>query len=212
MEAILQLLKFSEQPITTSILLEILNDYSRPFDKIDSLVKKGYLIQLKRGMYILGKPLNSSRPENMTISNHLYGPSYISLETALFFWGLTPEKVYSTTAMTTKRTTTFKTPVGQFDFLHLPTPYYSFGITSQAIQKNQTILISCPEKSIIDKIISTPNINIRSTKQAYQYLHEDLRIEIQSLQNLEIQKLMEWLPFCQKQNSIFNTIKLIQSL
>ncbi len=212
MKEVLSLLNYAEQPITTSLLLNIFKDFSSPYDKIDSLVKKKYLIQIKRGLYILGDILNTNKPETFTISNHLYGPSYISLESALFFWGLTPEKVYSCTAMTTKRTTNFQTPVGSFHYYHLPTPYYSLGITTISIKKNQNILIASPEKSLIDKIIHTSNLNLRSQKQTIDYLIDDLRIEIESLKNLDAQKIVEWLPFCPKKTSIMHIYQTLKSL
>lgn len=212
MQEVLNLLKFAEQPITTALLLDAFENYASPYDKIDSLVKKKFLIQIKRGLYILGDALTTNKPEPFTISNHLYGPSYISLESALFFWGLIPEKVYTHTAMTTKRTESFQTPIGKFEYFHLPTPYYSLGISSITLKKNQNILIASPEKSLIDKIIHTSNINLRSKKQTRDLLIEDLRIDKESLKNLDAQKIIEWLPFCPKKTSLMQTYQTLKSL
>ena len=71
---------FAGQPITKQILLHLLKDYKRPIDKIHELVKAGKLESLKRGLFIPGKKLNISVPEPFLISNHLYGPSYVSFD------------------------------------------------------------------------------------------------------------------------------------
>lgn len=46
----------------------------------------------------------------MCISNTLYEPSYISLESALRYYNLIPEGVFLTTAVSTKKTQNFSTP------------------------------------------------------------------------------------------------------
>jgi predicted transcriptional regulator of viral defense system len=212
MEILLKLQKYSQQPISTQILLLILKEYARPYDKIDELEEKGYLIQLRRGLYILGEKLNVQQPELTLLSNHLYGPSYISLETALFFWGLIPEKVYVTTAMTIKPTTRFDTKLGTFTYQHLSTPYYSYGIQTIMVTEKQSILIGSPEKSICDKIITTPGILLRSIKQASQFLIDDLRIDIELLSQMNTQEFECLIPVCSKKGSIEKVIELIHVL
>ena len=212
MEILLKLQKYSQQPISTQILLLILKDFARPYDKIDELEEKGYLIQLRRGLYILGENLNVQKPELTLLSNHLYGPSYISLETALFFWGLIPEKVYVTTAMTIKPTTKIDTKLGTFTYQHLPTPYYSYGIQTIRVTDKQSILIGSPEKSICDKIITTPGILLRSTKQASQFLIDDLRIDVELLSQMNTQELESFVPVFSKKESIEKVIELIKML
>lgn len=212
MEILLELQKYAQQPITTQILLGVLKEYSRPFDKINELTKQGYLLQIRRGLYILGDQLNVKRPELNLISNHLYGPSYISLETSLFFWGLIPEKVYVTSAMTIKQSNTFDTQLGKFTFHHLPSEYYSYGIQSVKLTDKQTILIASPEKSLCDKIINTSGVTLRSKKGAYEFLVEDLRIDTEMLTKLDVKQIESWISKCEKRSSIEKILELIQSL
>lgn len=81
-------------------MLDMLKDHKRPNDKISELVKSGDLIALKRGLYLPGERTNLAAPEPFLTANYLGGPSYISLETALSYWGLIPERVYEISSIT----------------------------------------------------------------------------------------------------------------
>lgn len=83
---------YSEQPLNKQLLLNILKEYKRPYDKIGELVKQHILIQIKKGLYIPGKNLKVQGPERFLIANHLHGPSYVSSDSALSHWGFIPER------------------------------------------------------------------------------------------------------------------------
>src|SRR5207249_521375 len=102
--------QYAEEPLTRQLLMDLLKDYKRPNDKINELVKKGELTPVKKGFYIPGPKLNIPKPESFLIANHLWGPSYISLETALSYWAFIPERVYEVSSVTMKSTKTYKTP------------------------------------------------------------------------------------------------------
>ena len=212
MDILLKLQQYAEQPIPTQLLLGLLKSYKRPYDKIVSLVEHGYLVQLRRGLYITTSQVKSTMPEPFLISNHLLGPSYVSIDSALFHWGLIPERVYEVTAVTNKLSKKFKTPLGIFSYTHIPLPYYSFGIEQLALTESQTVMIASPEKALSDKIITTAGIQLRSSKQVLTYLEEELRIEKESLRNLNTREMVKWLPDCTKQTSIKILIKTISRL
>lgn len=212
MDILLKLQQYAEQPIPTQLLLGLLKSYKRPYDKIVSLVDHGYLVQLRRGLYITTSLVKSTMPEPFLISNHLLGPSYVSIDSALFHWGLIPERVYEVTAVTNKLSKKFKTPLGIFSYTHIPLPYYSFGIEQLALTESQTVMIASPEKALSDKIITTAGIQLRSSKQVLTYLEEELRIEKESLRNLNTREMVKWLPDCTKQTSIKILIETISRL
>ncbi|HSW71384.1 MAG TPA: hypothetical protein VLH77_05335 [Gammaproteobacteria bacterium] len=60
------------------------------------------------------------KPHPFELAQYIYGPSYISLESALSFHKLIPETVYTVTSTTVKRSREFQTPLGVYSFLHLP--------------------------------------------------------------------------------------------
>jgi predicted transcriptional regulator of viral defense system len=206
------ILPYAEQPINKQLLLDILKDYKRPHDKIDELVKKQLLVQVKRGLYIPGPKLNIARPEPFLIANHLYGPSYISLDSALSHWGLIPERVYEISSVTTNISKNYKTAAGRFSYINMKLPYYSFGIKQVMLTKKQTVLMASQEKALCDKIIYSSGILLRSVKQTAELLIEDFRIDKQALRNLDSATMSSWMNKAPKQTSLLILVKTLQSL
>jgi len=202
----------SEQPITRQLLKSWLKEYKRPNDKISALKSEGLLTSVKRGIYIAGPKSHAGRPENPLLANHLLGPSYVSVDSALSFYGLIPERVYSITSMTTKASRAFDTPIGLFTYIQLPLPYYAFGINMVRLTNEQYAMIASPEKAICDKIINTSGLTLRSVSNAGNYLLDNLRIDEEILKTLNIQMMREWLSDAPKKESLNFVIKLIESL
>lgn len=173
--------KIAEGPISRHLILELLSDYDRPNDKISELIKNNELIAIRRGLYITGPEMDLPSPEPFLIANHLRGPSYVSLEAALFYWNLIPERIYEISSATIKTSKTYKTPVGRFRYHQLKLPYYSYGINSIGYSPKQTALIASPEKVLSDKIVLTPRVNLRSIKQTQQFLLHGLRMDSEIL-------------------------------
>ena len=203
---------YAGQPITRQIILDLLKDYKRPYDKITDLLKKGLLVHVRRGMYIPGPKLNIATPEALLLANHLLGPSYVSLESALFYWGLIPEKVYETSSVTIQRSTVFATDAGRFSYTHIPLPYYSFGIKQILLTQQQRVLMATPEKALCDKIITTSGIILRSSIQVKELLMEDLRIERTLLRNLDQTLIRSWITDAPKKRSLEILLKTLKEL
>jgi hypothetical protein len=205
---------YAEQPITRQILLNLLKEYKRPYDKINELVKQGILILVKRGIYIPGPKANIARPESFLLANHIFGPSYVSLDSALSHWGLIPEKVYEITSVTpgTGPVKVYKTPVGRFSYKHIRLLYYRYGIKQVELTKKQTVLMATPEKALCDKIVTTPGILFRSSKQVIELLVEDLRIEKPALRDLNVAAIKKWLTYAPKKNSLEMLVKTLKNL
>ena len=203
---------FSEEPLTRQILLNVLSDYKRPFDKLSELTKQGMLIPVKRGIFIPGSKLKITGPDPFLIANIIYGPSYVSLESALSYWGMIPEKVVGTVSVTTRQTKKFRTQAGRFEYIRMSLPYYAFGLRQVSLTQKQHILIASPEKALCDKIIATSGIFLRSKKQTIEFLLEDLRISETSLRELNVSFLEEWIPKAPKSSSIQMLTATLNSL
>ena len=72
--------------------------------QLSDWVKKGLLIKPRNNIYFL-KDNENINP--FLLSNRMFSPSYVSLESALFYFGLIPDVVSSITAVTTKKTRKF---------------------------------------------------------------------------------------------------------
>lgn len=212
MDFLQQIKHYSGQPLTRQLLLDLLKEYSRPHDKINELVKKGILISVKRGLFIPGTGSGIEQPEPFLIANHVFGPSYISMESALSHWGMIPEQVFEISSVTTARSKTYDTAVGIFSYLHLPLPYFSFGQQSIELAPKQFVLIASVEKALCDKIIGTSGLVFRSTIQMLQWLMEDMRIEKTMLSGLDISKIESWIPAAPKKESLKVLIKAIEKI
>jgi hypothetical protein len=203
---------YGGQPLTRQILLDLLKDYKRPFDKIAELVRQKVLIQVKRGIFIAGPALSIPQPEPFLLSNHLSGPSYVSLETALSHWQLIPELVYEITSVTTGRSKTYQTPIGRFSYTHLPLPYFSFGQQQLELARKQVALVASPEKALCDKIVATSGLLFRSPKQMSAWLIEDMRMNREVLGTLKTDTIGDWINQSPKKDSLQLLVKTLGQL
>lgn len=207
-----QISLFAYQPLPYHLIRSLLKNYKRPNDKIHELLKQGILTSVKKGLYIAGPGLKTSKPEPFLLANHIWGPSYVSLDSALSHYGFIPEKVYGITSVTIKGTKTFNTPAGFFSYRHQRAPYYAFGIKQMEISGKQFVLIASPEKAICDKIIITSGAILRSKKSVIDYLTENLRMDIEMLRTLDINQISEWIVDAPKKNSIEMLVKSLNEI
>ena len=178
-------------------------------DKICNLEKKGTLIRLKRGLYIISPAVSKKEISVELIANHLYGPSYVSRESALRFYGLIPERVYNTASMTIKRRQRFRNHFGQFDYIFCPLGYYSIGIR-QVIRDNYAFLIASPEKALCDQIVYTPNLQLRSIKALQIYLQENIRLDMDEFYKMNVSIFEQCMGANKKTHMINHIIKLLK--
>lgn len=168
-------------------LLGQLSGYKKPRNKITNLLKEGSIVRVKKGLYVMN-PERSGKPfSKETLANLIYGPSYISLEYALSYYGMIPERVETVTSVTNKKNKFFKTPVGAFSYLYLNQQRYAVGITRLNIGDRKNILIAEKEKALADKIFFSESIE--NSDDILQRLVEDLRIDEALLHGLNLGKL-----------------------
>jgi len=167
-------------PIDYDTVLSHLVNYKSPKDKVSRLERTGVLIRLKRGLYLVSSKISRQTPSVELIANHLYGPSYISFESALSFYGLIPERVFTVKSATTSRKKQYQTPMGNFEYLTIPAEYFSIGLHQNIIQNSHAFLIASPEKAICDMIISTTGLRLQSKKAMKSYLKNDLRLDLET--------------------------------
>jgi len=109
----------------------------------------GTVVQLRRGLYSLGARYRAADPHPYEVSNALVPGSYVSLETVLADRGLIPEAVFSTTAVTTGRQGSRKTPFGVFVYQHIKNELF-WGYESVSIGNARFAFVATPEKALLD--------------------------------------------------------------
>jgi hypothetical protein len=170
-------------------LLDSLKGYEHPRDKITRLLRKSAIIRVKKGIYVFG-PKYARRPFSREIlANMIYGPSCISLDYALHFHGLIPERVEAITSVTTGRGRRFDTPVGLFIYHRIPLAAFPIGVDQVQIEGGRSFLMATPEKALADKIQDDRGTGIRSQNEMRKYLMQNLRIDTESLEKLSAESL-----------------------
>lgn len=106
--------------------------------------KRGYLRRLKRGLYAVPGRM----PSRWAIANKVYSPSYVSLASALSYYGLLPESVYSVTSVTTKSTRDFQ--VDETGYVYRTLKRSAFGGYRAAEINGETVLLAEKEKAAAD--------------------------------------------------------------
>ncbi|HXV59100.1 MAG TPA: hypothetical protein VEK15_00290 [Vicinamibacteria bacterium] len=157
-------------------LMDCLQAYAKPRDKVRKLLKAGEIVRVKKGLYVFGEAHRRSPWSREILANLIYGPSYISLDYALSYYGLIPERVMVVTSVTLSRSRRFETPLGLFTYRRLSRRKYSIGIDQQALEGDQRFLIATPAKALADKIWTDQRFTPRKAEEFRAYLQDDLRI------------------------------------
>ena len=100
-------------PVSTATVASLFPEMSAGNQKVLQLETAGKVIRLKRGLYVIAPRVSRVSLSTELIANHLYAPSYVSRQTALRYYGLIPEAVYTTQSMTIKHSRHFDTRRGK---------------------------------------------------------------------------------------------------
>lgn len=179
--------------IDAQALLILLADYKKPREVILRMVKNGELIRLKNGVYLIADKIkqgnNTIIPFEL-VANFLYGPSYVSMEWALSFYGMIPERVYTITSMTLGKNKEYSTPIGDFSYHTLSSKAYSVGIDQKkSADFIGSFLIASPEKALADMVFKT--CKNMSKDQLKIELLESKRIDREHFHSLNKQLIEE---------------------
>ena len=164
-------------------------------------VKTGKLIQLKKGLYTLAEPYRKVTPHPFLLANAMKKASYISLQSALSFYGMIPEHVSIVTSVTTQRPEHVETPLGQFTFRSVKKGWFH-SFRQIDLGSGQRAFIATPEKALLDLTYLTPYAD------NYDFLTE---LRLQSLEQLNINMMLE-LACNSKSMKVQRTAKLITKI
>jgi len=148
--------------------------------------RNGLIIRLKRGIYALNKADRKVNSSRFFLANQLLWPSYMSLESALGYYGLIPETVVDVTSVTTKKTSRFTNPIGRFIYQHIKPDAFR-GYRSYKDEAGLECLIAEPEKAVVDFLY----LNLRKFKtEAKAVFRESYRF--QNIEGLKPKKVLSW--------------------
>lgn len=171
----MQYIEFKEQ--LKNFKIYNLNDIRKiepDFDlrRLNEWQKKNYIKKIRQGFYVFSD-LEINEPTLFIIANQIYEPSYISLEMSLSVYGLIPEAVYGITSVTSQKTKSFKTPVGDFRYRHIQ-PELLFGYELRE-HEGHHYQIAELEKAVLDYLYFNPKINDRESFDGVRFNIPELK-------------------------------------
>lgn len=155
MEFDLLLKLVGDDPIFESSLLLAGNvDPKLIYIQLSRWVKAGKIYRIRRGLYSIAPPYQKIQPHPFLVANHLQKASYVSLQSALSYYGIIPEVVNIITSVSTGRPERVKTPLGMYEFRHIKTELL-FGYQMTELG-GQSAFVATPEKALLDLIYLQP--------------------------------------------------------
>ncbi len=145
------------------------------YRQLDRWEKKGYLKKIKQNFYCFTDQ-EFDRNSLFYTANKIYGPSYVSLEIALNYYGFIPEEIFQVTSVSTKKTAHFETSLGNFSYRSIkPSLYWGYSLVDFARQK---ILLADSEKAILDYLYLHPGLKTADDFKGMRLNGDEFRRQI----------------------------------
>lgn len=164
----------SAYPVIDTGMLKLKYDYKQSLKvQLKRWHKSGEIVRVRKNLYLLKAEDRKINPSRLFLASKIYSPSYVSMEFALSFYGIIPEKVTDITAITTKKTAIFRTPLGVFSYKHVK-PYCFNGFIERKDESGLPFFIALAEKAIIDFLY----LNLSRFQEDYEkVLQESFRVQ-----------------------------------
>ncbi len=151
------------------------------------MIKSGEIIRVKKGIYV-----KADEPfHEFILANLIYGPSYVSEDSALSWYGFIPERTEAVTSVTHSKSKEFSTPVGRFIYDVIPLSLYWVGVRRQIVDDQRSFLIASPEKALFDRLYRAKR-KFSSKVSLKSYLFEDMRLDEELFAKLQLEPLAEF--------------------
>ena len=128
---------------------------------------------------------------------------------ALRYYGLIPETVYTTQSMTIKHSRSFDTPLGRFEYTFINRDAFHIGVTT-INKQTYAFLMATPEKALCDLIANSPKVNLRYIRDVEAYLEDDIRMDIEALRKMDISIFERYIQVGKKAGSIQTLINYLR--
>lgn len=137
---------------------------------------KGEIQSIRRGLYCLARRYQKKPVSVYALSQRIYGPSYVSLESALCHHGWIPEAVYGCTCASYGKAKNFDTPLGLFSYQRIPQEVFYTGVERLVDSNGNVSLMATPAKALADYVYVH-----RPTWSTIEGASGSLRIEMEDL-------------------------------
>lgn len=172
--------------------------------------RDGDILRMKKGLYVVSPKISRVELSSFLIANHIYGPSYVSMQTALRYYGLIPEAVYAIQSMTTGRGGEYTNMTGRYEYTHLSWAYYKVGVMIKD-EGAVSFMIATPEKALCDLMVYTPKLNLRYQTELRVYLEDDIRLDMDAIRGFDIGIIRECIEVSRKKSMLRQLIKFIEN-
>ena len=200
-----RLVKYGNLPVSAATLALEFPDIRKSAQKLGLLERNKDIIRLRRDLYVCSEKVSGKVLSLELIANRLLNPSYVSMSTALRYYGLIPESVYLIQSVTIKESREYETPVGRFVFTRIKRDAFNIGISN--IEENgYSFLIASPEKALCDLIANTPSLQLRYRKDALLYLERDIRLDMDTFFRFNPDIFRQYIAVGGKKATSVNTI------
>ncbi|MBV5330154.1 type IV toxin-antitoxin system AbiEi family antitoxin domain-containing protein [Pelodictyon phaeoclathratiforme] len=199
-------------PLTHGALVSMLKEYRSPNDKIVRLIDEGWLVPIKKGLYAVSPERTTIPISTPLVANLLYGPSCVSMDYALYHYGIIPERVVEVTSMTTRRGKVYDLPIGRFSYTHSPLDFYPVGIDRVENTDKTGFLMASPEKALCDKLVFTRNLNIVSPRALQDLLMDDLRLDEENITRFDLKVIEACIMPGMKERMLRALLELVNSM
>ena len=117
---------------------------------IKRAIANGEILNIRRGLYCLAPEFQKKSISMYSLAETVYGPSYISMETALSYHGWIPEAVYTCTCASFRNGREFKTPLGVFSYRRVPQHTFFLGVERCKDENGHVFFMASPAKALTD--------------------------------------------------------------
>lgn len=176
--------EFADHILTDGDLNFLLDGTSAArYSLVNKALKKGELIKIRRGLYVLADKYCNKKFSQLYLASRIVPHSYISLESALSYYGWIPERVMTVISiLNIGRTKKFVTQFGEFIFYQLPVQEYEFltGVNRIEEIKREPFLLASPLRALADYVYIK-----KIDWTSIDYLTQGMRIEPEQLMQID---------------------------
>ena len=148
--ALAEIKKSRQAVLTTADVMGLLDlDKSHASKLLSRLADSGHVVRVKRGLWVLAGELDL-----LVLPRYLTAPfpSYVSLQSALYYHGMISQIPSVTYCVSPARTRSYSTPLGTFSIHHVA-PSFFFGYEDVG---HKGVVMAVPEKALIDFLYLSP--------------------------------------------------------